>query len=337
MEKIFFEDSQPWNSIEKDRVGVTALRTRLQGVITGHTRREFPKVRKSEQQGTNETLTFFSQVKSEISKMLKDARGALQSLGAERDTPEKRSRFLFDILKRFQEVTSLALATKYGADDLFEEHSELRIVTEVVLRNDLFSDHMHDCGQEYWFDSVDEPPSTHSRESSFTFSASPARDPPPLADTEVTAEEPNSIHIRTLSDSAELQDILHGQDALTAPLRGIVKWLEATYMNSRGFELGTFEPNLLSNVMKKQSVKWKDLALGYISDVVVLVHRFIRRLLASLCADERVRENLLSILMDPLLEKYRIAIDEVQFLLRMEMRGTPMTENHYFNDSLQIW
>lgn len=51
-EEMVFKHVQPWNGVEKDRVGVTALRARLQEVITGHTRREFPKVSKSEPQGT---------------------------------------------------------------------------------------------------------------------------------------------------------------------------------------------------------------------------------------------------------------------------------------------
>lgn len=44
LEDNFFRDTTPWNTIEKDRVGIEGLRTRLQEVITDHTRREFPKV-----------------------------------------------------------------------------------------------------------------------------------------------------------------------------------------------------------------------------------------------------------------------------------------------------
>ena len=44
LEAEFFRDKSPWNTIEKDRVGIDGLRMRLQEVITEHTRREFPKV-----------------------------------------------------------------------------------------------------------------------------------------------------------------------------------------------------------------------------------------------------------------------------------------------------
>lgn len=44
LEASFFRDAEPWNSLDKDRVGIEALRVRLQEVITSHARREFPKV-----------------------------------------------------------------------------------------------------------------------------------------------------------------------------------------------------------------------------------------------------------------------------------------------------
>jgi hypothetical protein len=89
--------------------------------------------------------------------------------------------------------------------------------------------------------------------------------------------------------------------------------------------------------MKKQSVKWTGLALGYASDVVVITHAFITNLVALTCADEHVSRELLSILMDGLLERYTIALDQVRFLLHVERTGKPMTLNHYFNDNLQKW
>ena len=40
----FFRDEGPWNNLDKDKVGIGALRTRLQEIQTAHIRREFPKV-----------------------------------------------------------------------------------------------------------------------------------------------------------------------------------------------------------------------------------------------------------------------------------------------------
>lgn len=43
-ERAFFQNKAPWSSLDKDRVGVGALRVRLQEILAAHIRREFPKV-----------------------------------------------------------------------------------------------------------------------------------------------------------------------------------------------------------------------------------------------------------------------------------------------------
>jgi Dynamin family/Dynamin central region len=44
MEDAFFAGGVPWNSLDKDRVGVASLRIRLQEILATHIKREFPKV-----------------------------------------------------------------------------------------------------------------------------------------------------------------------------------------------------------------------------------------------------------------------------------------------------
>ena len=43
-EKDFFRSRTPWNSLDRDKVGVEALRVSLQEVLAAHIRKEFPKV-----------------------------------------------------------------------------------------------------------------------------------------------------------------------------------------------------------------------------------------------------------------------------------------------------
>ena len=107
--------------------------------------------------------------------------------------------------------------------------------------------------------------------------------------------------------------------------------------SSRGFELGTFDSSILATTMKVQTTKWAAIALGYISDIATIVHRFIDRVLQSICSEAQVKSELLSALMDGLTERYHKAIDQVRFLLDVERTGTPMTLNHYFNDTLEKW
>jgi len=46
-ERSFFAEESPWNSLDKERVGIDSFRDRLQEILADHIRREFPKVRSS--------------------------------------------------------------------------------------------------------------------------------------------------------------------------------------------------------------------------------------------------------------------------------------------------
>jgi hypothetical protein len=87
--------------------------------------------------------------------------------------------------------------------------------------------------------------------------------------------------------------------------------------------------------MKKQSSKWIDISLGYVSDVIVLVHRFVTTAITAIIPDDLMACSLLDILQDRLQQQYKRAIEQVKFLLHIELSGTPLTTNHYFNDNLE--
>lgn len=44
-ERSFFARQSPWNSLDKERVGIASFRDRLQEILADHIRREFPKVK----------------------------------------------------------------------------------------------------------------------------------------------------------------------------------------------------------------------------------------------------------------------------------------------------
>ena len=144
--------------------------------------------------------------------------------------------------------------------------------------------------------------------------------------------------IRTIEDHPELEDLVLAAQKLPEPRSGRFRaWLKHVYRNSRGFEIGTLNSSLLAVTMKHQSIKWKKLALGYISDIITMVHSFIVDLLHVVCPFERVRIGLMSLLMDLLFEKYHSAISQVKLLLEVELDGTPATLNHYFSENLEKW
>ncbi len=60
VENMFFTQVAPWNTLEQDRVGVQALRVRLQEILAAHTRREFPKVKQAFQVQQYSSNTFIN-------------------------------------------------------------------------------------------------------------------------------------------------------------------------------------------------------------------------------------------------------------------------------------
>ncbi|KAI9656010.1 MAG: hypothetical protein M1821_005071 [Bathelium mastoideum] len=319
LEDDFFRYKEPWKTIDKDRVGMTALRKRLQQTLTAHIRREFPKV------------------KMEINKKLSDCRQELAMLGAKRETKEEQRSFLLDIASRFQELTSLALAAQYGGHVCFKEIEALRLPTLFANRNDLFSQDLHSHGHKFNFESQNETSDVATNESRETGYV-----PPHLRMKKKKAapikveflEDP--VAARKYGNHDDIEDVLSAQIHIPESSNsGIMKWLENTYTTTRGNHLGTFNPALLSMTMYEQSAKWKDLAMGYTSDIVAVVHDYVVLLLTHLCADENVRSQHLATLLDGLVESYRKGLKQAKSLLEVEREGTPLTVNHFFNENLE--
>ncbi|GME37743.1 Dynamin GTPAse [Neofusicoccum parvum] len=342
-EESFFQTVPPWRGLPKDRVGVDALRERLQVILAAHIRREFPKV------------------KLEVNKKLKECRKALDSMGPSRDTPNAQSTFLINLATRFQALTSQGLEAKYG-DDCFSMFPELKIATEVVSRNDVLSKDFANYGHTYDFRTTAEPtdfpdrrPSTTMQQSvsnvssfgsatpmkvGFSFGAGSSSTAPQQA---TLPNNPFGIEIDTRCSTRkkesilDIEDILHDDTKLRKPKAGggMLEWMKTLYNNSRGFELGNFDPSLLSTCMKAQSHNWDDLAKGYISDVVTMTHAFIKTLLKVVCPEPNALQQLESLLMDDLMVRYKKAVDQVSFIMVVERFGVPTTTNHYFNDNLE--
>ena len=157
-------------------------------------------------------------------------------------------------------------------------------------------------------------------------------------DDDVEDSDEQSYRVRLTEPEPELDDILHDDCKAPKPKpTGIILWLNQVYKGSRGFELGTFDASILPNIWKKQSANWNDLALGYVNDIVSLVHKYTVTLLSAICDDQHVQSALVSVLMDGLVERYKKSIDHAKFILHVEKLGTPLTANHYFADNLEIW
>ncbi|KAF7527979.1 hypothetical protein PCG10_001913 [Penicillium crustosum] len=311
-ERTFYQNA-PWNRVPPENYGVSALMVRLQELLTSNVRREFPLVR------------------SEVIKRLKDSKALLQSLGAQRDTTEQQRRILLDVVSAFQEITQHALATNYGVSDAFDEDKDLRLATLVSVRNDVFSYDIARHGHTYTF-----RPKPEETDSGVDDRDERRNNPIDTENPQNIMQSRKSWEPTRNTSVDDLDDILHVSEPVEPSIKlGILAWIEGVYSNSRGFEIGTFNHTLLSTLMKKQSIKWSVLAWGYISDIISVVHAFIRKALEVVSKDTQMSSKIISLLMDDLVEKYKHAMSTVEFLLRIEREGTPVTLNHYFNDNLE--
>lgn len=222
--------------------------------------------------------------------------------------------YLIGLATKFQRLVTLSINATHGADDAFDTNPELRTAPAVMSRMKIFSNEMAKYGELYSLNHSDSV--IH-----------------PVSEDGIDV---GMINIRKEDDPEELVDILHPQECLFDPTHGETEdWLLQVLKNNQGFELGTFNASILATLMKKQSSKWEDISMGFVSDAIVIVHRFITSALVSICGDCHVREALAGKLSDELTRRYQNAISCARFLLKVEQSNTPMTMNHYFNDNLQ--
>lgn len=218
---------------------------------------------------------------------------------------------------RFQEITSLALKAAYVESDWFDQRPSLKLATAVTNRNELFASTLEQYGHYYEFKPI-KPDET-------------------LVMADVAKETKGQINLRTTKNHIELDEATIENETISTQIHSnTLEWLATVYKTSRGFDLGTFDNSLIAMTMKTQSSKWEGLALGYISDIVSMAHTFIIDLLQLICPDPRVRDGLMSVMMENLMAKYKGALENVRFLLYVERMGRPTTLNISFHKNLEI-
>lgn len=254
---------------------------------------------------------------------MKERKKEAESLGPSRETRDQQHQYLLNLATRFQSVTFHALAARYAGDNLFEDNPGLKLATDVVNRNTIFADNVKKMGHTMAF-------STKSKASGDKVNEEKKDD--------AKDSDEQTHQVRHTEADPELDDILHDNHQVQLPKgTGIIPWLEKAYTNSRGFGLETFDQSLISVVWKKQCTNWDDLALGYVSDIVSLVHSFISTLISVICDDQRVQSALMSALMDGLTDRYTKSMDHAKFIIHVEKYGTPQTMNDYFTNNLDKW
>ncbi|KAL8663077.1 MAG: hypothetical protein Q9168_008154 [Polycauliona sp. 1 TL-2023] len=290
LESGFFQ-ADPWSSLDRSRVGISALTPRLRDLLSRITRHEFPVVVR------------------EIAERIAVCEEELRDLGPTRQTPEQQRRYLSGIATKFQEITTFAVEAQYGRHQFLKENKTLRLATLIVHSNAAFSESLEQRGHAVNF-----------CETTFSPSKSPRKiktiQPRKLklkgysskwsGEEKLVEGKDDRSMTSELLEYPELMNILPAVSTPRPPLsESILEWIEREYKSSRGFELGTFNPSILPTLFQELSMNWGDLAGAYFTNVIATVHHFCNTLLTRLCPEERVFTALWSLLIDELLQRYR--------------------------------
>ncbi|KAK3313395.1 putative dynamin [Apodospora peruviana] len=297
-ELIFRED--PWCHLPKERLGVAALRDRLQDLLGQITDRCFPLVR------------------LEARRMLAQSERAREELGEPRQTEREQQKYLSSIAGNFQTFARAALNADYSVHESFGS-DEIRLITNVANITERFGWEFKNWAHVYSFEDEGDEESEDEDESS----SSPQ--PPRAVDYEDLAPE----------EFPELDGILVVDWTQQQPNEGIMEWIERIYRRSRGLDLWTYSSGLSSSVFREQSVKWDLMTRQYLSKIILVLHRFVVRTLDSICTDEKVRDELKSSLMHDLLERYEIGMKQAVFLVSVEREKRPYTLTGDFHERVQ--
>ncbi|KAF2133256.1 interferon-induced GTP-binding protein Mx2 [Dothidotthia symphoricarpi CBS 119687] len=302
-EKAFFSSSTWKPVVASGRCGIASLKIRLSDLLMTISKREFPNV------------------KSDVKRQLDRCRTELEIIGPSRMDQNSQRLYLGKLGSKFQAVTQCALNGYYDSEHVFLEDNKLKLITAITEMNEMFAN-------EFW-------EKGHKRETS------PSNDDD---DDDDDAEDSWVTSFRILAQEyPELHDIVELEEyhcpqpmSFGDTSSGTMEHIKQVYQQNRGSELGTFSGSILAVTFKEQTEKWEPLVLAHVGKAITLVHNYIFTLLARICPDKQVRDQVWNtLLIDELRKTYIRAMEQAQFLLQIERHGRPSTYNHYFNSEVQ--
>jgi GTPase SAR1 family protein len=212
-EKEFFSKA-PWTTLPPDRLGIPALKVRVQQLLMDRTKSEFPKVR------------------GDLSVLLKESEVLLKDMGESRGTTEQQRIYIGRIAAQFTRVKNCGLDGQYSRENLFNSNPDLKLITRIREINEEFAKSLYDWGETRKFHRPD------SSEDGDGLSEEEVEDP---------ADDRSDLYRRGLSFNIpmlgedDLDDgVLH--DAFEWPEMNdedIMEYIEREWLSSRAYELGT--------------------------------------------------------------------------------------------------
>ena len=254
----------------------------------------------------------FPKLRKEVSEMLHSAERQRDSLGPSRKDEHEQRLFLSNMARQFQDLVRGGVEAEYSRNEVFEGATQLRLVTQVVSMAESFNRKFRTTAALRYFENEEE-------------------------EEECDYEEEGEQAVGSLDpdEFPELEGIISHEDDVDDPEEEIMIWLRGLYLRSRGMDLGTFNNAVWTSAFKEQSSKWPSMSRAFVSAVIIATHRFISSALKLVCADDEVREELWSTLLDDLLKRYEAVMAAAKFLVESERATKPYTLDRHFSENRQ--
>ncbi|KAM0668172.1 hypothetical protein ACQRIT_000664 [Beauveria bassiana] len=285
---------KPWCTLPPDRLGVVALRQRLQHLLGDLTDKAFPKLR------------------SQTRKLLRETREQLANLGHSRQTMREQQLFLVSIASEFQRLVRAAVNADYSSSPVFDD-DRFRLITNVLNATDDFKSDFTVYAHTYEF----LPSSEEASEEEST-----------------TSEPRDDHERKPFELFPDLDGVIVRDRIEDVPKEGIMEWLKHSYYRSRGSQLIPLNPMLFSGVLREQTSGWTAQTVYYVSRVIYTIHDFFVGALEAVCSDKRAREELLSQILEQTLARYAACLQQAKFLVNVEREAHPCTLNSIFRSKL---
>lgn len=291
---------KPWCDLPSNRLGVVALRQRLRQLLGDLIDKSYPKLRATTRE------------------MLAQARGELEKLGPARQTERQQQQYLSSIASNFQDIVRPALNADYSSSKVFDD-DKFRLITAVLNMTDEFKTDFTATAHTYQFLERDK---NSGRESGHN------------EDTQSSLKSFFGQDDILFDQYPDLNEVINRELHACAPLGGIMEWIVKLHRHSRGSELTSYNASLFAGALRQQTSKWQAYTEFFVSKVVYKIHEFIVRALAAVCPDAKVREELLSHLLEDILARYKAAMDQARLLVEVESGSQPYTLNNAFREAL---
>ncbi|KAL9619537.1 MAG: hypothetical protein Q9204_008290, partial [Flavoplaca sp. TL-2023a] len=313
LEAAFFKNETVWSKLDRTRVGIASLRLRLVDLLTEIVRREFGNVRAEVVENLKAYETRLKalgpcrETKDQQQKYLLDLATRFQVITTQALEANYGYDDIFDSRPSLRIATAIVNRYDTFSEDVWQKGLTMAFKSKATKKRsadamDTVTPNVN-IQKSALPNSI--PPTTVQSPASFTewqdrkkkskttdfqfsknmdcqFSKFEAGAPNPFAEPLKTM-----LATRYHSTIDDLDDLLYDEPLPACPKMGVMEWVEKEYKSARGFELGTIGTSLLQGMWKKQSSKWENLALGFTSDCIVLVHSYIRDLLEGICEDNR--------------------------------------------------